>query len=107
MSLREFETAYEEFWENQNNTLLAHPEFIKGKGTIFDDVFYFRHKSGGEAETKIDFSIFDLSHIKLKNTASVHIDGQLHMLSAKEYAKLFFVSALPARTRLAHFNPRF
>jgi hypothetical protein len=100
MSLREFKTAYEEFWENQNNILLAHPAFIKGKGTIFDDVFYFRHKSGGEAETKIDFSIFDLSHIKLKNTASVHIDEQLHMLSAKEYAKLFFVSALPARTSL-------
>lgn len=88
-------TPYDAFWENKNQKLLAHPEFLKEKGTLFDDVLYFKHKTLN-AVTQIDFSIFDVSHIKLNGVTKLYIDDQAYSLKAKEYAKLFFIEALPA-----------
>ena len=78
MALRVLATPYDDFWENQNQKLLARSEFIKEKGNIFDDVLHFRHRNGS---TQIDFSIFDLQHIRIENAAKVVVDGQEYPLS--------------------------
>jgi hypothetical protein len=90
MELRELDTSISIFWENQNQKLLARDEFINGN--IYSDVWYFKHKNGS---TNIDFSIFDLPHTSIDNLAILEIDGEEYPLSAKEYAKLFFMAAMP------------
>jgi hypothetical protein len=81
------------FWENQNQKLFAHPCFLQEKGSLFDDELYFNNKN--EFVTKIDFSTFDLPHIKIDDAANIEIEGQSYTLSAKEYAKLFFITSIP------------
>ncbi|MBG9994428.1 hypothetical protein I6F50_05080 [Pseudoalteromonas sp. NZS127_1] len=94
MKLNFSTTAYEMFWEDQNQKLLSHPCFIKEKGTIFDDVFYFKHHNINNV-TEINFSLFDMPHINSSGSATLKIGGDVYPLSAKEYAKLFFIATIP------------
>lgn len=88
---------FDEFWDNQNQRLCANPDFLSDKGEIFDNVFYFKHHTG-QALTRIDFSLFDLPHLWIKNVAGLQIGDNFSTLSSKDYAKLFFVSALPGKS---------
>ena len=94
MKLNFSTTAYEMFWEDQNQKLLSHPCFIKEKGIIFDDVFYFKHHNINNV-TEINFSLFDMPHINSSGSATLKIGGDVYPLSAKEYAKLFFIATIP------------
>ena len=82
-----------DFWRNQNEKLLSHPYFLKEEGTLFDDVLCFTNNK--KYVTKIDFSLFDLPHIKIDGAANICIDGQYYPLSVKDYAKLFFLACIP------------
>jgi hypothetical protein len=92
MALKLVAKLYDEFWENQNKRLLAHTNFIQKKGNLYDDTFHFCHSNGS---AQIDFSVFDLQHIQTFNCAKLVLDGEEYLLSAKDYAKLFFLEAMP------------
>jgi hypothetical protein len=83
-----------DFWKNQNEKLLSNPCFLKEEGTLFDDVLCFMNNKN--YVTRIDFSLFDLPHIKIDGAANINIDGQCYSLSAKDYAKLFILACIPA-----------
>ncbi|MCG9695064.1 hypothetical protein L1D55_25735 [Vibrio sp. Isolate22] len=95
MALRAFASPLDTFWEEKNQKLLALPVFLSEHGTIFDDELCFKYQGGGV--TKLDFSLFDLPHFQLDHKPRLHIDGSQSQLSSKEYAKLFFLAALPKR----------
>ena len=96
MKLEASTLSYERFWDDQNKKLLAHPDFLESRGNLFDDVIYFKHRTVNSV-TEINFSLFDYSHIKLGEGTALYIEGEKYFLTSKEYAKLFFIAALPEK----------
>jgi hypothetical protein len=84
----------ERFWHDQNQKLIANDGFRDDLGTLFDDTFYFIHSRGYSSKTSLDFSLFDLDHIKIENAAALTLDGKIYPLSLKEYAKLAVVTSI-------------
>jgi hypothetical protein len=92
MQLNVFATELESFWENQNQKLLAHPDFQSDNCNIFDDKFSF--SKNYDAFSHLDFSVFDLPHIKLEQVASLSLKEKVYPLSLKEYAKLAVLNGI-------------
>lgn len=99
MALYALDLPLEKFWDTQNLKMVANDGFLDNRGNINDDVFYFKHLSG---VTKLDFSVFDLPHIKLDNIATLTINGQHYPLTIKNFAKLAVASTItPKNCRVA------
>lgn len=84
------------FWEEQNNKLLAHDGFLKERGDISSERLYFKHPNHGV--TELDFSIFDLPHLRIDHTATLTLNGKSYPLSMKQYAKLSVLCSLTPRS---------
>ncbi|NQX97795.1 MAG: hypothetical protein HRT73_07945, partial [Flavobacteriales bacterium] len=97
MQLNVFATELEIFWENQNQKLLAHPEFKSDSGNLFDDTLVFSIGTNCKI-CRLDFSIFDLPHIKLNQAASLNLRGDIYPLSSKEYAKLIVMNEISLKS---------
>ncbi|WP_404764707.1 hypothetical protein [Vibrio alginolyticus] len=93
MDLQVFATPYDEFWDNQNRKLMSQINFLREKSQVHDDIYYFRHHNSGEI--RLDFSIFERPHLYNEHIAKIEISGQWYSLSSKEYAKIFFITAIP------------
>lgn len=91
MKLNTLSTELDDFWDEQNQKLLAHPDFLCDQGNLFDNILNFKNS---KSTLRLDFSVLDLPHIILEQPASLNIKGSLYSLSLKEYAKLFFINAL-------------
>lgn len=101
----------ERFWFQQNQKLIANPQFLDSLGDLYDDELYFKHYGGGK--TTLDFSVFDLEHICTDNVATLRLDSSTYALTLKEYAKLAVINnitsksirgALPAYSMMMHIG---
>lgn len=88
----------ERFWKDQNQKLLAHANFCDELGNLFDDTLNIRRPNAGNSVTPLDFSVFDLPHLKVENPATLTLDGKSYPLSMKEYAKLTLVTTISGKS---------
>jgi len=85
----------DKFWSEQSQKLNANDGFRDDLGNLFDDVLTFRStRPNTEVNTLLDFSVFDLDHIKLEKVATLTLGGQSHELTLKEYVKLAVISSV-------------
>ncbi|MBU2919148.1 hypothetical protein KO505_14470 [Psychrosphaera sp. F3M07] len=83
-------TPLERFWHEQNQKLIANPGFLNSFGNLYDDTLYFL--KGDSYKTALDFSVFDLEHIRIEGIAKLKLDGATYDLTLKEYAKLVVIN---------------
>ncbi|NWL15502.1 hypothetical protein FHG08_07180 [Pseudoalteromonas sp. Scap03] len=88
------------FWETQNEKLIAHPDFLKSEGDLFDSILVFRNAKGIR---RLDFSILHKDHTKLEESAKLTLKGQFYSLTSEEYAKLFFLHGLSTNSSQGAF----
>lgn len=94
------------FWEKQNTKLLAHENFLSEFGDIYSEKLYFRKSNGGK--TELDFSVFEMPHLKLDRPARLNIGDVCYSLSMAEYVKLSVLCAVDEkRTDLARIVYQF
>lgn len=80
------------FWEDQNQKLLATEGFLSEYGDLFSSKLYFKKTNGAKAE--LDFSIFELPHLKIDRPASLVLEGKYYALTMVEYSKLLVLSTV-------------
>lgn len=92
----------EKFWDEQSKRLNALDSFRSDLGNLFDDVINVKAKRRNVVtNTRLDFSVFDLEHIKLEKVATLKLDGQVYDLTLKEYAKLAVINSISDKSSLA------
>ena len=75
------------FWETQNEKLIAHPDFLKSEGDLFDSILVFRNAKGIR---RLDFSILHKDHTKLEESAKLTLKGQFYSLTSEELNRPVF-----------------
>jgi len=85
----------DKFWNEQSQKLNANDGFRDDLGSLFDDELTFRTtRLNTEANTLLDFSVFDLQHIKLEKVATLTLGDQSFELTLKEYVKLAVICSI-------------
>ena len=85
----------ERFWYEQNQKLIANEGFLDDLGNVFNDKFFFKNRNG---KTELDFTVFDLEHIRIKQPAILTLSGKQYQITLKEYAKLLVINSITPRS---------
>jgi hypothetical protein len=80
------------FWEDQNQKLLSYERFLSQHGDLFSEKLYFTNNKGSKSE--LDFSVFELPHLKIEQSSRLTLNGESYSLTMKEYAKLSVINSI-------------